>query len=243
SRRARRDRARRWRCRRRGGRARLCPALEAAGPARAHRPSAAGDGLQRHSGAPRGGRDMTDNEETITATIDGAEEVRDPLEGLVEKTKIDPGASFMPEVLAALAALKRDDRAAFETLRAQLKAAGCRVTALDEALADASDERGLGHKPTQADILLGLAQAAELFHTADGTGFADIDIDGHRETWPVRSKSFRRWLVHRFFAETNGAAPTSKRLRSPLHVVETKATHFDAPRPAVPLRSACVEAR
>ena len=55
---------------------------------------------------------MTDNErntaeEAITETIDGAEEVRDPLEGLVEKTKIDPGASFTPEVLERLAALRR----------------------------------------------------------------------------------------------------------------------------------------
>ena len=128
---------------RRGGRARLCLALEAAGPARAHRPSAAGNGLQRHAGAPRGGRAMTDHEhntaeETITETIDGAEEVRDPLEGLVEKTRIDPGAPFTPEVLERLAALKKDDRAAFERLRAQLKAAGCRVTALDEALAEES---------------------------------------------------------------------------------------------------------
>ena len=89
---------------------------------------------------------MTDNEnstaeETITEAIDGAEEVRDPLEGLVEKTKLDPGAPFTPEVLERLAALKKDDRAAFEKLRAQLKKAGCRVTALDEALAEESGER------------------------------------------------------------------------------------------------------
>src|SRR5262245_31066091 len=108
---------------------------------------------------------MTDNEETINKTIDGAEEVRDPLEGLVERTKLDPGAPFMPEVLECLAALKKNDSAAFETLRAQLKTAGCRVTELDKALAS---ELSLGHKPTQADILLDLAQAAALFHTPDG---------------------------------------------------------------------------
>ena len=179
---------------------------------------------------------MTDNEETITATIDGAEEVRDPLEGLVENTKLDPGAPFAPEVLAALVALQKDDRATFERLRAELKTAGCRVMALDKALADASDEIGLGHKPTQADILLDLAQAAELFHTPDGTGFADIDVEGHRETWPVRSRSFRRWLVHRFFAETSGGAPSSEALRSALDVIEAKATHFDAPERIVRVR-------
>ena len=133
----------------------------------------------------------------ISDTIDDAEEVHDPLDGLVEKTAGDPGAPFTPEVLEALAALKKDDRAAFEALRAQLKNAGCRVTALDEAIAEESGDVG-GRGPTQADILIDLAQTAELFHAPDGTGFADLDVNGHRETWPIRSKGFRRWLARCF---------------------------------------------
>ena len=132
----------------------------------------------------------SDTEETIADAIDGAEEIRDPLDGLVERTKADPGAPFTPEVLERLAALKKEDCAAFEALRAQLKSAGCRVTALDEAIAEESGDGG-GRGPTQADILIDLAQAAELFHTPDGTGFADLDINGHRETWPIRSKGFQ----------------------------------------------------
>ena len=130
----------------------------------------------------------------------------------------DPGAPFTPEVLAALAALKKDDRAAFEALRARLKSAGCRVTALDEAIAEESGDVG-GRGPTQADILVDLAQTAELFHAPDGTGFADIDINGHRETWPIRSKGFRRWLARRFFeatrrrAEFGGVAISAQRDR------------------------------
>jgi hypothetical protein len=42
---------------------------------------------------------------------------------LVEKTTADPGAPFVPDALERLRALKEDDRAAFETLRAQLKKA------------------------------------------------------------------------------------------------------------------------
>ena len=38
------------------------------------------------------------------------------------------------------------------------------------------------------DVLLNVATAARLFHASDGTGFADLIIDGHRETWPLRSK-------------------------------------------------------
>jgi hypothetical protein len=171
-------------------------------------------------------------EEIIAETIDGAEEVRDPLDGLVARTRTDPGAPFVPEVLERLAALKKDDRAAFEQLRAQLKTC-CRVTALDEALAEETGGAG-GLRPTQADILIDLAQTAELFHTDDGTGFADVDIDGHRETWPIRSKVFRRWLARRFFEQTGGAA-NSDALRSALDVIEAKA-HFDAGERTVHVR-------
>jgi hypothetical protein len=125
----------------------------------------------------------------VAEAIGAAKDIPDPLDGLVEKTASEPGAAFTPEVLQRLAAMKEDDRAAFEALRAQLKSAGCRVTALDEAIAEESGDVG-GRGPTQADILIDLAQTAELFHAPDGTGFVDLDINGHRETWPIRSKAF-----------------------------------------------------
>ena len=181
---------------------------------------------------------MTDNEnrtaeETIAEAIDGAEEIRDPLEGLVEKTKLDPGAPFTPEVLERLAALKQDNRAAFEKLRAELKA-GCRVTALDKALAEASGDGGAGRGPPQADILINIAQAAELFHTPDRVGFADLNIDGHRETWPIRSKGFKNWLAYLYFEQTGGA-PNSEALQSALGVIEARA-RFNAPERIVYVR-------
>ena len=160
--------------------------------------------------------------------------------GLVEKTATDPGAPFAPDVLERLAALKKDDRAAFEALRAQLKKAGCRVTALDEAIAEESGDTG-GRGPTQADILIDLAQSAELFHAPDGTGFADLDINGHRETWPIRAKGFRRWLARRFFEATQGA-PSSEALQSALNVIEAKA-HFDAPERVVHIRVGGLDGR
>jgi hypothetical protein len=183
---------------------------------------------------------IDDPKAQITASIDAAEDVRDPLEGLVEKVAADPGAAFMPEVLERLAALKKDDRAAFEVLRAQLKRAGCRVTALEDAIAEASGEIG-GRGPTQADILIELAQSAELFHTPDGIGYADLDINGHRETWPIRAKGFRRWLARRFYETTQGA-PSSEALQSALNVIEAKA-HFDAPERVVHIRIGGLDGR
>ena len=184
--------------------------------------------------------DAAGNDDAVCAAIDVAEEVRDPLDGLVERTVADAGAAFVPEVLERLTTLKRNDRAAFEALRAQLKKAGCRVTALDDAIAEESGEAS-GRGPTQADILIELAQTAELFHAPDGTGFADLDINGHRETWPIRAKGFRRWLARRFF-EATGGAPSSEALQSALNVIEAKA-HFDAPERVVHVRIGGLDGR
>ena len=178
-------------------------------------------------------------EDGIEDVIDEAEEVRDPLDGLVERTSTDPGAPFAREVLARLAELKKSDRAAFEVLRSQLKAAGCRVTALDEAIAEATGDGGRG--PTQADILVDLAAAAGLFHSADGTAFADIDVGGHRETWPIRTKGFRRWLARQFYEQTGGA-PSSEALQSALNVIEAR-SHFDGPERTVFIRVGCLDDR
>ena len=176
----------------------------------------------------------------IAEAIGAAEEIADPLDGLVEKCAADPGAAFTSEVLERLATLTKDDRAAFELLRSKLKKAGCRVTALDEAIAEESGKVG-GRGPTQADILIDLAQTADLFHAPDGTGFADLGINGHRETWPIRAKGFRRWLARRFFEKTQGA-PSSEALQSALNVIEAKA-HFDAPERVVHVRVGGLEGK
>ena len=115
-----------------------------------------------------------------------------------------------PKCSSVSTALKKVDPAAFEVLRSNLKKAGCRVTALDEAIVAASGGDVGGARPKQADILIEIAQSAELFHTAAGIGFADLHIGGHRETWPIRSKGFRRWLTRRFF-ESTGGAPIPRR--------------------------------
>jgi hypothetical protein len=149
-----------------------------------------------------------------------------------------PGAPFDPETVAALAALKQADRAAFETLRMRLKKAGCRVTELDGLIAEENDEER-GRPPTQADILVRLAEEADLFHTPDEDAYADIKVDGHRETWRVRSRGLRRWLMRRFYEETNGA-PNSEAVASAINVIEAKAHHSTETRP-VDLRAAGLE--
>src|SRR6266540_6048044 len=48
----------------------------------------------------------------------------------------------------------------------------------------------------------------ELFHTPSGVAFADFITEGHRETWPIRSKRFRTWL-RRCYYHATGSAPSA----------------------------------
>ena len=175
-------------------------------------------------------------EKQIADIIEAAEEVTDPLDNLVERTADDPGIPFQPDVLAHLSELKRQDQAAFERLRARLRKTGCRVTELDAAIAREIGDGDGGREPKQADILIGLTADIDLFHDATGTGYADLEINGHRETWPLRSKGFKRWIARRYFEETGGA-PNSEALYSALNLIEARA-HFDAPQQDVFIRVA-----
>ena len=75
------------------------------------------------------------------ALIDAAETVSNPLDRIVERAAIDRGAPFTPDILASLIRLRLEDRPAFETLRGQLKQAGCRVVELDKAIAKHQSRR------------------------------------------------------------------------------------------------------
>jgi hypothetical protein len=75
-----------------------------------------------------------------------------------------------------------------------------------------------------------------LFHTARGVAFADFIAEGHRETWPIRSKRFRTWL-RRCYYQTTGAAASPAAIGSALDLLEARA-QFDAPERAVSIRVA-----
>src|SRR5215471_6694908 len=86
------------------------------------------------------------------------------------------------------------------------------------------------------DVLLEIAATLELFQTATGVAFADLRIEGHRETWPVRSRRLRGWLRRRYYEET-GEALTAAAVRSALDLLEARA-QFDAPERSVHVRVA-----
>jgi hypothetical protein len=85
-------------------------------------------------------------------------------------------------------------------------------------------------------MLTQIEACGELFHTATGTAFADLLVDGHRETWPIRSKRFRGWLRRRYY-EANGGALNGQAISSELDLLEARA-QFDAPERSVHVRLA-----
>jgi hypothetical protein len=69
-----------------------------------------------------------------------------------------------------------------------------------------------------------------LFHDVEGTGYAEINVKGHRETWPVRSSGFRRWLLWSYYNEYRGA-PNAEAMTGALGMIEAKAVFEGTEQP------------
>ena len=88
--------------------------------------------------------------------------------------------------------------------------------------------------PSQADRLVKLAEGrADLFADAD-EAFADWAVDGHRETWPVKSKGFRHRLRWAFYGAEQ-RSPRTEAMQQAVATLEAMSV-FDSPRRRVFLR-------
>ncbi|MDP9359486.1 MAG: bifunctional DNA primase/polymerase, partial [Chloroflexota bacterium] len=97
---------------------------------------------------------------------------------------------------------------------------------------EAAGESHRGREPAQATLLVELAreEGIELFHDAQGEPFASFVVDGHRETWPLRSKTVRHYLARLFFL-SRGRAPGSQALQDALQVLDGEARFAGAEHP------------
>src|SRR5262245_52389928 len=77
---------------------------------------------------------------------------------------------------------------------------------------------------SQANTLIALAKknGASLFRTPSGDGYSDIIVNGHRETWPLRSSGFRKWLRRIYFFELE-AAPRKDALDAAVETLDERA--------------------
>ena len=179
-----------------------------------------------------------DNENTIREIISNAEPVHDPLKELVQKIESDPGAPFEPENIELIAELRKDDPAEYFRLRHKLKKCGVLVRELDVAISGRSDVMGgVGTGSVQTEILLRLAEDAELFHTPDGRAYADIPVNSGRRTFEISDQGgFGDWLRNGWFRETRNA-PCQEALRSAVRTLAATAQQ-EGPQHAVHIRVA-----
>lgn len=87
-----------------------------------------------------------------------------------------------------------------------------------EPLADG--KRG---KTTQADILLRLAEDLLLVHTSTGESYAIVTKDGVRQVLSLESGDFRLHLVHQYYLDQNGRAPSESALKTATETLRAKA--------------------
>jgi hypothetical protein len=93
-------------------------------------------------------------------------------------------------------------------------------------------------KATSAhDVLVRLISGVQLHRTADGPVFVEVPASERNETYGLKSRAFRDWLVHSYFAE-RGQPPSAKALAGILGVLEARA-RFLRTAPSVFVRVAC----
>ncbi len=93
-------------------------------------------------------------------------------------------------------------------------------------------------RTSQATRLVLLTEAAgvELWHTPNSDALATIDVAGHRENWPIKSRGFRRYLQRLYFHDVGGA-PNAQAVQDALGALEGMAV-FDGPEHLVWVRVA-----
>jgi hypothetical protein len=92
-----------------------------------------------------------------------------------------------------------------------------------ESSPDVRGDLPQGRGPSQADRLVEIGRAAELFHDRNRSPFARVEVGGHLEIWPVRSKQFRNWLRLTLYQES-GKTPGNDGVNAALGVLEGLAT-------------------
>ena len=135
------------------------------------------------------------------------------VERAIEATSAgDAGALFEPEPLDALRRIRASAPADYMRLRHRLKQAnaGVLLPELDRAIRQASED----DEPTSStDSLIALVRdRAQLFHDADGVGYASFLEGGHREVWSLNARAFPEWLTACLHRET-GKAPREAALK------------------------------
>jgi hypothetical protein len=77
---------------------------------------------------------------------------------------------------------------------------------------DEPDAENASSRAKQSSILAELCSDVTLFHDHDFVEYGVIQVNGHREVWPVSSRSFEHLLVRRFFG-AEGKPPSADAIK------------------------------
>jgi hypothetical protein len=110
-------------------------------------------------------------------------------------------------------------------------------------LADEIDEKnpateasGPEDVQSQATMAVDMAAEWELWHTPSKDAYATIVIGDHKETWPIRSQTFKRFVAKQFY-DNHGKAMNSDAQAAAVNLLEAKAL-FDGEEHPVHVRLA-----
>jgi hypothetical protein len=166
----------------------------------------------------------------LTARLNGGAILTDKLDLAAEKER----ASFVRKLCKGRKGIDK------KAVAAELETIIGSIVAKPKAEGDdvAGEHRG---RRSHADMLVEIAVSggAELFHTPgghDSEGYATVQVGDHKETWPVASKGFRRWLARGFW-EAHKKAVGSQALQDAINVLAGMAIH-DGEEISVALRVA-----
>ena len=150
------------------------------------------------------------------AANDSADPVAVVNAALARFTK-DKTAIFDDVVIDALKTIRRKNEA--EYLRLVANAKGCK-TALDKL----TRTEGGNQNDSYHDLILNVAKnAASFTHDANDKAFALIEVDSHREVWPINSTGFDRWLRGQVYSAHKTGIP-DQAMRTALATLDAVAT-------------------
>jgi hypothetical protein len=87
---------------------------------------------------------------------------------------------------------------------------------------DEEGRKAAAGKRSQAEILVGYAEDAEVFHSPDQKAYAAFRVGDHEETWPIESRRFELYLRKRYF-EDHEKAPNARVLEDAIATITAKA--------------------
>jgi hypothetical protein len=153
-------------------------------------------------------------------------------EDLLLQMKSDPTIAFLPDHLFMFVHMQTEDLSAYEKLREKLKTYDLSIPRLETAIrATAKNLRKENErKPSTSSFIIELASNAVLYHTEDGTAFADVSEDGVTKTWPINSSEFEMWLRAQYFQKTK-SAPGSDALSAAKETLAARAIMEGEERP------------